>query len=63
MQTCIADAGECTHAYSSAQGWNAHAVASGKVRQRRRATRALQNHTINTIQALKEDDDEMLRGA
>ena len=38
------------------------AVASGKIKQRKRAVRALQNHTASTIQALKEDDDEMLRG-
>ncbi|KAK9789036.1 hypothetical protein WJX73_003859 [Symbiochloris irregularis] len=37
-------------------------VAPGKLKQRKRVVRALLNHTGSTIQALKDDDDEMLRG-
>lgn len=39
------------------------AVPDTKMRMRRRAVRALMSHTQNAIRDLRNDEDEMLRGA
>ena len=39
------------------------AVSKGKLKQRRRAVRALHSHTAHIIKNLKSDENEMLRGA
>lgn len=39
------------------------AVPDSKMRMRRRAVRALMSHTQNAIRDLRNDEDEMLRGA
>ena len=41
----------------------AAAVSKGKLKQRRRAVRALHSHTTHILSTLKTDENEMLRGA
>ena len=42
---------------------HAAAVSKGKLKQRRRAVRALHSHTTHILSTLKTDENEMLRGA
>lgn len=53
MLLCVAD---------SERVMQIHAVLPVRIRMRRKAVRALDNHTKESIQHLKDDDDEMLRG-
>lgn len=58
----ISQGGDCSLSQDLTGSTFALAVSEGKQRMRRRAVHALNSHTLRSIENLKKDEDEMLRG-